>query len=413
MQTMEDPRNKVIAAGIVVILVGILSALSGVHPANAAGASTPTGQREALQKKIDAIKKRTEYISREIEKSRQEVDNFNHREADTIRQLNQVERALDKSRRRAAALKAEIRQLDLQIAEAQKQFQKLDKTVRANEEYVARRLVAMYKMNWLGKFHLLASAESLHEFMQRKAALEHILSHDEKVRQQLMENRRKLEAVLGQLERHQAAKRAQMKEYRRQMQIMAHEKTIRNKLLADIRSQKSLELAVIKALTFNARQLDRKIKSLSDRLAAGRRINNGTQKRFSAHKGLLIMPVKGKIISLYGAYKNRKYHITNFRSGIEIKADRGTPVRSIFGGRVIYAGWFKGYGNMIIIDHGANFYSVYAHLEELFASKGDMVNSGQVIATVGDSGSLTGPRLYFEIRHHGKPENPLQWIKTG
>ena len=125
------------------------------------------------------------------------------------------------------------------------------------------------------------------------------------------------------------------------------------------------------------------------------------------------MPVKGKIISLYGAYKNRKYHITNFRSGIEIKADRGTPVRSIFGGRVIYAGWFKGYGNMIIIDHGANFYSVYAHLEELFASKGDMVNSGQVIATVGDSGSLTGPRLYFEIRHHGKPENPLQWIKTG
>jgi septal ring factor EnvC (AmiA/AmiB activator) len=404
--------NKPIAACIVLITVGILAAL-GICVAGAAGPPPGSGQAEDLKTKIDTFKNRAEHLTREIEKSRQEVKNFTRREADILRQLNQVELSLDKSRRRAGALKTEIKQLERNIAAAEKDAQNLNEKIRANEKYVARRLVALYKMNWLGKFHLLASAESLHEFMQRRAALERILAHDGKIRQQLMENQQKLDRVLQKLENQKSAKRTRMDEYKRQMQAMARKKAIRTRLLADIRSQKSLELAAIEALTRNARQLDRKIKSLGDRLTAVRRDNNSGQRRFFAHKGLLIMPVKGKIVSLFGPYKNRKYNITNFRSGIEIQADTGTPVRCVFNGRVLYASWFKGYGNMIIIDHGDNFYTVYAHLKELFASKDDTVKTGDVIATVGDTGSMTGTRLYFEIRHHGKPENPLQWIKTG
>lgn len=125
------------------------------------------------------------------------------------------------------------------------------------------------------------------------------------------------------------------------------------------------------------------------------------------------MPVNGKIISFFGQYINDKLNVVNFRSGIEIKADRGEPIRAIFDGRVLYADWFKGYGNMIIIDHGKNYYSVYAHAEELFTSKGDTVEMDEVVATVGDSGSMVGPALHFEVRHHGKPVDPLEWIKEG
>ena len=125
------------------------------------------------------------------------------------------------------------------------------------------------------------------------------------------------------------------------------------------------------------------------------------------------MPVKGKIISFYGPYQNTKFNVVNFRSGIEIKADRGEPIRTVCDGQIIYADWFKGYGNMIIINHGDNYYTVYAHAEELFMSKGDTVEMGEVVATVGDSGSMIGPSLHFEVRHHGKPVDPLQWIKKG
>ena len=68
---------------------------------------------------------------------------------------------------------------------------------------------------------------------------------------------------------------------------------------------------------------------------------------------------------------------------------------------------------MIIIDHGNNYYSIYAHLEETFKSKGDGVDTAEVIATAGDSGSMTGTKLYFEIRHHGNPVDPVEWLKTG
>ena len=125
------------------------------------------------------------------------------------------------------------------------------------------------------------------------------------------------------------------------------------------------------------------------------------------------MPVEGKITNLFGPYKNPKYNVTNFRSGIDIEAEKGEPIRSVFKGTVIFSNWFKGYGNMIIIDHGNSYYTVYAHLEETFKTKGDEVDTAEVIATVGDTGSMTGVKLYFEVRHHGKPMNPLSWLKKG
>jgi septal ring factor EnvC (AmiA/AmiB activator) len=166
-------------------------------------------------------------------------------------------------------------------------------------------------------------------------------------------------------------------------------------------------------LTQAAADLEERITSLKSDMAGDDAEKNISQLAFSAHKGLLIMPVKGRIISLFGPYKNRKYNTTNFRSGIDIKAEKGEPIRSVFKGRVLFADWFKGYGNMIIVDHSNNYYTIYAHLEETFKSKGDAVQTGEVIATVGDTGSLEGAKLYFEVRHHGKPENPLKWLKKG
>ncbi|MEE9495738.1 MAG: peptidoglycan DD-metalloendopeptidase family protein, partial [Desulfobacterales bacterium] len=370
-------------------------------------------QQENRQTQIDTYKKRQKNLRLEIEKGRQEVKTFTRQESDIIKRLNRVEQALNKSRKRAAALRKEIKILDAKISEASKASDELKQRIRVNEEYVAKRLVAMYKMNWLGKFHLLASAESMHEFIQRQAALEHILAYDEKIRRELVENQAALKKMLVGLETHKTRKKTRAGDYKEQIKLTSRERSTRKRLLADIRSQKALELAAIDALTQAANDLDGKIKSLNSDMDAADAEKNIAPLAFSAHKGLLIMPVKGRIISLFGPYKNRKYNITNFRSGIAIKAEKGEPIRSIFQGKVLYSSWFKGYGNMIIIDHGNNYYTIYAHLEETFKSKGDAVETREVIATVGDTGSMEGAKLYFEVRHHGKPENPLEWLKKG
>ena len=373
----------------------------------------PPEQLQNRQSQIDTYKNRQKNLRLEIEKGRQEVEIFTRKESDIIKRLNRVELAINKSRRRAAALKKEIKNLDDKISEVSKTSDELKKRIQVNQNYVAKRLVAMYKMNRLGKFHLLASAESMHEFIQRKTALEHILAYDEKVRLELMSSQIELNQVLLTLATHKTQKKTRAAEYQQQIELMSRERTTRQQLLSDIRSQKALELAAIEALTQAANELDGKIKSLKSDAKAFDPAENISRLPFSAHKGLLIMPVKGRIASLFGPYKNRKYNVINFRSGIDIKADKGEPVRSVFKGKVLYSNWFKGYGNMIIIDHGNSYYTVYAHLEETFKSKGDVVETREVIATVGDTGSMEGAKLYFEVRHHGKPSNPLLWLRKG
>ena len=365
------------------------------------------------RRQLDEYEKRKENINREIKQGRQEVRAFTRKEKETIKRLNAVEQALNQSKRRAAGIRKALNKLESAIRKASQSSDTLKKQIRANEKYAAQRLVALYKMSWLGKFHLLASAASMHEFIQRRTALERILAHDERVRQDLIADRDELKVVLARLKELKDQKSARADELKKQQRQMSQERSTRSRLLADIRSQKALELAAIDALTQASNELDRKINLLNTRINQPADDVNPSQLPFSSHKGLLIRPVNGKIISLYGPYKNPRYNITNFRSGIDFAADSGEPVRSVYAGKVLYASWFNNYGNMIIIDHGKNYYTVYAHLEELFKAKGDDVETGEVIATAGDTGSLTGAKLYFEVRHHGKPVNPLPWLKKG
>jgi septal ring factor EnvC (AmiA/AmiB activator) len=102
-----------------------------------------------------------------------------------------------------------------------------------------------------------------------------------------------------------------------------------------------------------------------------------------------------------------------FRNGIDIAADRGEPVRAVHAGTVLYASWFKAYGNIVVIDHGESYYTVYAHLEDVFKSVDNRVEAGDAIATVGDSGAMGATGLYFEIRHHDRPLDPMEWLKRG
>jgi septal ring factor EnvC (AmiA/AmiB activator) len=316
-------------------------------------------------------------------------------------------------RKKASSLKAELAAFEKEIMKNINESEDLQKKIKASEDYASKRLVALYKLNWLGKIYVLASAKSMYELFHRKKALEQILAHDENVWQNLLDNKARLHQLLVELKTKKAEKQDAEADFNKQIGMMSLERANKSELLDNIRKKRSLSLAALESLKQAATDLDRTINALksgSDLIEPQKDIPS---KNFSSLKGLLNMPVKGKIVSFFGPYRNKKFNVVNFRSGIEIKADRGEPIRAVHDGRILYARWFKGYGNMIIIDHGDNFYTIYAHAQELFASKGDMVETGEVVATVGDSGSMIGPSLHFEVRHRGKPVDPLKWIKKG
>ena len=390
--------------------IRILSLVAGCILLFSDGSSLEAQDQEP---RIDEFKKKAQDINREIEKGKVEIQKFSHRETDIIIRLNQVDQALNRSRKRIAGLSREIERLEKKITETAAASEKLIHQIRANETYVAKRLVALYKLNWLGKFHVLASADSLQELLQRKTAIERILAYDETVIKALRDNRLDLETVRSRLETHRNEKRRRADEYQKQIKQIAAERTQRATLLAQVRKKKSAQLAAIESLKQAARNLDEKIKNLGIGSTDVTPQEYATTEPFQAYKGLLKMPVKGKIVSLFGKFKNTRYQVLNFRSGIEIQTERGEPIQAVYAGKILYADWFKGYGNMIIIDHGASYYTVYGHIEEAFKTAGDVVEAGEVMATAGDTGSINGPKLYFEIRHHGKPLDPVQWLEAG
>jgi septal ring factor EnvC (AmiA/AmiB activator) len=132
---------------------------------------------------------------------------------------------------------------------------------------------------------------------------------------------------------------------------------------------------------------------------------------FAGLRGRLAWPADGRVVAEYGPQVNPRFGTKTFRNGIDIEAIEGSNIAAVFPGHVVYTGWFRGYGNLIIVDHGGEYYTVYAHAADIRVTEGDEVKQGQIIGTVGDTGSLQGPRLYFEVRHEGKPQDPTQWLR--
>ena len=374
----------------------------------------PTGKEKKNKDNdgdVKRFRKEVEDINREIERGRHRVLTFTREESAIVNRLNDIDLALNQARKQVSALRFELAALRDKTIETTRASDNLKKKIEADEDYIFKRLAALYKMNWLGSIYVLASAQSMYELFKRKKSMEIILAYDEKIRQNLLDNKAKLQKIIDKLNSQKMEKRSLEAGLKKQIAVMSDERVKRSSILAGIRNKRSLELALLESLNQAAANLNRAVKSLNIETGPLKQKKNISAKSFSLLKGLLNMPVKGKIVIPFGPHKNTKLNVVNFQSGIEIKADRGEPIRAVFDGKILYADWFKGYGNMIIIDHGENYYTVYAHAEELFASKGDTIDMGDVVATVGDSGSMIGPSLHFEVRHHGKPMDPVKWIK--
>ena len=362
---------------------------------------------------IEDFKKKSADINRKIEQQKSELKTFTIKEKNTLTRLNDADFALNKARKSVSAIRKEIAGIEKKIKETTMSYIDLAEKIKTNEAYISKRLVALYKLYWLGKINVLASAESMFEIFQRENALERILARDEDKQKKLIENKATVKNLLNIMNNKKKEKINLEQELIKQINIISLEKEKRSKLLADIRNKKSLGIAAIESLKNSANELDQTMKALSIEFKQFKQVEKIKTKDFTSFKGLLNMPVKGKIISFFGPYKNTKFNVKNFRSGIDIKADRGEPIHAVCDGLIIYSSWFKDYGNMIVIAHGKNYYSVYAHIEELFKTKGDKIEKDEVIATVGDTGSMVGSGLYFELRHHGKPMNPLEWLNSG
>ncbi|XOV79797.1 MAG: murein hydrolase activator EnvC family protein [Aestuariibacter sp.] len=209
-----------------------------------------------------------------------------------------------------------------------------------------------------------------------------------------------IEAALGEQETKLLALQQQQETQRQQLQLQQQS---RETTLQTLQSTINSDAEQIEQLQINEQQL---AQAISDAIAAVEHKSNITFSGLAAVKGRLPKPVDGRYQRLFG--KRRQGQVR--WKGVIFNSTNGRPVSAIHQGKVLYADWVKGLGLVTVIDHGDGFMSLYGHNQALLRNAGDIVDAGETIALVGQSGGRSSAGLYFELRHKGRAINPSNWL---
>jgi murein hydrolase activator len=233
----------------------------------------------------------------------------------------------------------------------------------------------------------------------------------------LRENLQEIERLRDEVATEVAALARIASEQASQKKNLEQQKRARAEVLSRVSRDISSRQRQIRAMRGNESRLSRLIDQLAKvvRKPAGRRTrteavpsDQGDNNPFTALRGLLALPVRGELGNRFGG--PREDGGLTWK-GLFIAAKPGEDVRAVAKGRVVYADWLRGFGNLMIVDHGNNYMTLYANAEALLKQVGEVIRGGDTIATVGNSGGNPESGLYFEMRHEGKPFDPLAWIK--
>jgi len=290
-----------------------------------------------------------------------------------------------------------------QVARKQREEAALRARIRSSLEKVRRILRVLYKMGDLGYVKLFLNIGSVDQLFRNYRLIVALM--DDKV----MEVREIRQGIVR-LQKLQA-------ELRAQLQRLAALRAEKAGKLARLRALKQDKLDMIARINqqrdLNARLLE-ELKTESENLT--RVLDQKTMASVADAvdlgplRGRLAWPLRGSVISSFGRKKSARFDTYTMNTGIEIKPDRSDEIRAVGGGEVIFCDYLKGYGNVIMVQHAGSFHTVYGHCERFLKRPGDRVGTGEVIALAGDSGSLYGKALYFEIRQNLKPLDPLLWL---
>jgi murein hydrolase activator len=377
-----------------------------------AGSLWAQGAPSVPSKGVDQSKKELGGIKKKIQEEKQRVQEISKKETSVISQLNTLDRGLSEREKELKSLKQKLAGVDKKVQRANQDLGSLSSNIDAQEKLLLNRLVALYKFGEVEAPQLLFSSGSYEDFLSSRRYLTSILDQD----RQMIDDYRKRKTVVGSYQRQLKEDEQELKGLKKKAEQKKGEIQTdllqKGKLLDGVRQEKQIHLAAIRELEAASAQLqgllNRLEKELHDKAKEKAFVPSG--KGFNALRGRLPFPVRGKILSSFGKNENPKFNTFTVQKGIEIEAPLGAGVRAVYDGRVLYSDWFKGYGKILIIDHGDGYYTLSGHASTLLKGVGEEVRAGDVVALVGDTGSLKGPCLYFEIRQRGKPLDPMEWL---
>jgi septal ring factor EnvC (AmiA/AmiB activator) len=352
---------------------------------------------DQLDKDINEKKKDLKDIKKEINLTKEKEKRIRGKESSILGTLHLLEVELFQREKELKQMEKQLVQTQERLRQTKHQILLLNKGMEHTKEELFFRLVALYKMGRIPTEGLLLTSQSYLDLLRLDKYLRVIIDYDAHLVKTYRYQVTLKERYQEELTQDQIQWQRNISEIEKKKKEITKVSGEKRDLLKSIQNQKVVYQKLIEELEERAKGLQAFIDKLEKEkslLAYGKTKNED-------FKGKLTPPVHGKVISLF---KEKG------QNGIEIKAPMGAEIRAVLSGKVLYADWFKGFGNIVIIDHGDHTFTVSGYCSEVLKKPGDAVSQGEAIALVGSTGSLKGPCLYFEIRYHGKPQNPMEWL---
>ena len=374
----------------------------------AGGANEPDDQ--TLKERIDGQEKELERIKREIEEHRAASRKLQQQEKTTLKKLSALEKEISLSREFLRNLQRQESLMSERVDSLRIHIDSVDSTLARQKNVFARRIRQMYKRDPNYRWDIILGSENIQEAVRRYKFTRLVAEQDAALIREMRSRKQTYEIESAALTESLADMAVVRTEREEEASKLERSKRQRATLLAKIRTEKTQTTQAIKDLE----RAQQELKDLIGRLEKQRLDLESKgiviEGDFGKLKGKMIRPVDGRIVRGFGQQRHPKYGTVTFNNGVDIGSSAGAPVRAVASGLVEFVDWIDGYGKCIILNHAGGYYTLYAHVSATYVAQGQKVTGGEVIAEVGDTGSLDGFECHFEIRKSKQALNPMEWF---
>lgn len=339
---------------------------------------------------------KSEYLKRKIEETKQKEKLAVGKLTEIQRKLYQTQGELRRNMNKLLSTQSNLSTTEKELFVVKNDFEHL-------KENAKRRIKQIYQGQRLKMFEILLRSPSLTDFLDTLYYQKLIVAQDKTLLDKLVEKSKEIESYKEQLARQKIQYAGIVSEIEVQKQEITKEHTSQSRLVTKLRTERASYEQAERQLEKESKQLIAEINRLVGASSFSGEGGNGT--------GQFSYPISGRLTSPFGLRRHPIFKVVSFHSGIDLAAPFGTAVMASDSGKVIFNGWYGGYGKVVILDHGMNHSTLYAHLSKISASKGRDIPKGEIVGYEGQTGYSTGPHLHFEVRKSGKPQNPLNYLR--
>lgn len=338
----------------------------------------------------------------DTEKIKKRLEELRGKELSILEEIEKIDYEIFLMEKEIENLKAKERLFSELLKKKEEDLERVRADFRKERDKLKSLLSAIYMFRYFSPLELILRRSGSLEFSDISRVI--YLSHWRK------ERLNKIELVYRELQKKESElrktrddykKAIQSKEYK--LQELNSKKREKKKVIENLGKEKESYFSLLK-------EMEKASQAISEKIFSEKPLEfSYPSVSIRERKGALPWPVEGEVIQKFGLVKNKKYNTFVKNIGL-VLSSRDEDVRAVWWGRVIFADYFEGYGNVIIIEHQDRVYSIYGYLGTIYVKKGDQVTTGQIIAKVGSSGIAHEGSLYFEIREGNEPKNPLLWL---